>query len=65
MVGGSGVARCGVVCRRGGDRVTGLIRKATGLTRESERLTYCVCAREEIINADADTLTVTAADIFG
>jgi uncharacterized protein len=43
----------------------GLIRKATGLIRESERLTYCVCAREEIINADADTLTMTAADIFG
>lgn len=42
-----------------------LIRKAAGLTTESELLRYCVCARDEIINADADTLSVTAADIFG
>lgn len=42
----------------------GLIRKAASLTRESENLRYCVCAREEVVNADADTLTVTAADIF-
>jgi uncharacterized protein len=42
-----------------------LIRKAATLTRESELLRYCVCAREEVINADAETLAVTAADIFG
>jgi AAA+ ATPase superfamily predicted ATPase len=42
-----------------------LIRKAASLTAESELLRYCVCARDEIINVDADTLTVTAADIFG
>ncbi|MGH3266240.1 MAG: ATP-binding protein, partial [Trebonia sp.] len=42
-----------------------LIRKATGLTSESENLRYCVCARDEVVNADKDMLTVTAADIFG
>jgi len=42
-----------------------LIRKAASLTEESDLLRYCVCARDELINADADTLTVTAADIFG
>jgi AAA+ ATPase superfamily predicted ATPase len=42
-----------------------LIRKAASLTAESEQLKYCVCAREEVINADADTLTITAADVFG
>jgi hypothetical protein len=42
-----------------------LIRKAASLTDESDLLRYCVCARDELINADADTLTVTAADIFG
>jgi len=26
---------------------------------------HCVCARDEIVNADGDTLTATAADIFG
>ena len=35
------------------------------LAAESEDLRYCVCARDEIVNADSDTLTVTAADIFG
>lgn len=43
----------------------GLIRKAASLTAESEQLRYCVCARDEFVNADADTLTVTAGDIFG
>ena len=38
-----------------------LIRKAASLTDESDLLRYCVCARDELINADADTLTVTAA----
>jgi hypothetical protein len=42
-----------------------LIRKAASLTEENDLLRYCVCARDELINADADTLTVTAADIFG
>jgi hypothetical protein len=42
-----------------------LIRKATSLTLESEDLRYCVCARDEVVNADSDTLTATAADIFG
>jgi uncharacterized protein len=42
-----------------------LIRKAASLAPESEDLRYCVCARDEIVNADSDTLTVTAADIFG
>lgn len=41
-----------------------LIRKATSLTSASEDLRYAVCAREEIINADDTTLTITAADIF-
>src|ERR1039457_426709 len=38
-----------------------LIRKAASLTDESDLLRYCVCARDELINADADPLTVTAA----
>jgi hypothetical protein len=42
-----------------------LIRKATSLAPESMDLRYCVCARDEIVNADRDTLTATAADIFG
>ena len=42
-----------------------LIRKAASQTDESDLLRYCVRARDELINADADTLTVTAADIFG
>lgn len=42
-----------------------LIRKAASLAPESEDLRYSVCARDEIVNADDDTLTVTAADIFG
>jgi hypothetical protein len=44
---------------------TTLIRKAASLAPESEDLRYCVCARDVIVNADGDTLTVTAADIFG
>jgi uncharacterized protein len=32
---------------------------------ESEDLRYCACARDEIVNADGDTLAVTPADIFG
>lgn len=42
-----------------------LIRKSAGLTRDSAALRYCICARDEIVNADSDTLTITAADIFG
>ena len=42
-----------------------LIRKAASLAPESEDLRYFVCARDEIVNADDDTLTATAADIFG
>jgi hypothetical protein len=42
-----------------------LIRKAASLTPESEDLRYCVCARDEVVNADSDTRTATAADIFG
>ncbi|MGH3272998.1 MAG: DUF234 domain-containing protein [Streptosporangiaceae bacterium] len=49
----------------GGRIKAALIRKATSLTAASEGLRYCACARDEIINADETTLTVTAADIFG
>lgn len=42
-----------------------LIRKAAGVASDTENLRYCVCGREEVINADSDTLTITAADIFG
>ncbi|GAA0333868.1 ATP-binding protein [Actinoallomurus spadix] len=38
--------------------------KALGLTDDVESLRYAVCGHEEIINADPDTLTVTAEDIF-
>lgn len=42
-----------------------LIRKTVNLDPGGEELRYCVCARDEIVNTDGDTLTVTAADIFG
>ena len=42
-----------------------LIRKAASPAPQSEDLRYFVCARDEIVNADDDTLTTTAADIFG
>ena len=41
-----------------------LIAKAPALTREVDRLTYVVCARSEVTRADADTIVITAADIF-
>ncbi|MFC4060483.1 ATP-binding protein [Planomonospora corallina] len=41
-----------------------LAAKAAHLTRSPGDLRYAVCARESVVNADPDTLTVTAADIF-
>ncbi|HZB32972.1 MAG TPA: ATP-binding protein [Streptosporangiaceae bacterium] len=41
-----------------------LIAKAAALTEDVDRLTYIVCARNEITRADEDTVVVTAADIF-
>lgn len=46
-------------------RITAKLRvKALGLTEDVEDLRYAVCGREEIMNADPDTLTITAKDIF-
>lgn len=42
-----------------------LMAKAAKLTDDPDSLSYAICAREEVINADRSTLTVTAADIFG
>ena len=42
----------------------GLIRKTAGLAADPGQLTYAICAREQVEHADADTLMVTAADIF-
>jgi uncharacterized protein len=42
-----------------------LIAKAAALTSQPESLRYVVCGREQVERADPDTLTVTAADIFG
>jgi AAA+ ATPase superfamily predicted ATPase len=42
----------------------GLIRKAASLTPEAENLRYAVCARDQVEHADADTLAVTANEIF-
>ncbi|HEU5161374.1 MAG TPA: hypothetical protein VFU43_30565 [Streptosporangiaceae bacterium] len=41
-----------------------LIAKAAALTKDVDRLTYIVCVRSEITRADAETVVVTAADIF-
>lgn len=38
--------------------------KASALTDAADDLRYAVCGREEIINADPELLTITAADIF-
>lgn len=38
--------------------------KAVALTGTADDLRYAVCGREEIVNADPDLLTITAADIF-
>lgn len=43
---------------------SGLIRKASMVTDDTESLRYAVCAREQIEHADDETLTVTAEDIF-
>lgn len=44
----------------------GLVRKAAALAPDAEGLLrYAICARENVTHADEDTLTVTAADIFG
>ncbi|GAB3960816.1 ATP-binding protein [Actinoallomurus acanthiterrae] len=46
-------------------RITAKLRtKALALTDAVDDLRYAVCGREEIINADPDTLTITAEDIF-
>ncbi|GAT70831.1 ATPase [Planomonospora sphaerica] len=42
----------------------GLAAKATHLAADPDDLRYAVCARESVTNADADVLSVTAADIF-
>jgi hypothetical protein len=42
----------------------GLVRKATVLTENAERLKYAVCARDAVERPDDDTLAVTARDIF-
>jgi len=44
--------------------IAGLAAKAAHLTAAPGELRYAVCAREEVANASADTLRVTAADIF-
>ncbi len=41
-----------------------LIRKTAGLAVDPDQLRYAVCARDQVEHADADTLAVTAADIF-
>ena len=41
-----------------------LIAKAAALTEDVDQLRYIVCARAEATRADADTIVVTAADIF-
>jgi uncharacterized protein len=43
---------------------TGLIRKAAALTPDTDELSYVVCARDVVEHPDAQTLAVTAADIF-
>jgi AAA+ ATPase superfamily predicted ATPase len=46
-------------------RITARLRaKAMALTDAPDDLRYAVCGREEIVNADPNTLTITAADIF-
>jgi AAA+ ATPase superfamily predicted ATPase len=42
----------------------GLVRKSASLTPDANDLRYAVCARDEVLHADQDTLTVTAKDIF-
>ncbi len=42
----------------------GLVAKAAHLAADPDDLRYAVCARESVTNADADVLSVTAADIF-
>ena len=42
----------------------GLAAKAAALTPDVASLRFAVCARDQVENADADTLVVTAADIF-
>jgi uncharacterized protein len=42
----------------------GLIRKSASITDDPAALSYAVCARESVANADSQTLAVTAADIF-
>jgi AAA+ ATPase superfamily predicted ATPase len=41
-----------------------LIAKAAALTAEVDQLAYIVCARSEVTRADADTIVITATDIF-
>lgn len=41
-----------------------LVAKAATLTKDFADLRYILCAREQVAGADADLLTVTAADIF-
>ncbi|NEE00867.1 ATP-binding protein [Phytoactinopolyspora halotolerans] len=42
-----------------------LTAKASKLTDDVDTLTYAICARDEVTNADEGVLTVTAADIYG
>jgi hypothetical protein len=42
----------------------GLIRKAAALTRDTDELSYVVCARDTVEHPDTQTRAVTAADIF-
>jgi AAA+ ATPase superfamily predicted ATPase len=46
-------------------RVVGELRqKVTALPRVADDVRYAVCAREQVLKAPSDTLTITAADIF-
>jgi hypothetical protein len=45
--------------------VRGLERKAEQLPLRREPFTCAVCARAEVVDAPAGSLTVTARDIFG
>jgi AAA+ ATPase superfamily predicted ATPase len=41
-----------------------LVHKAAGLTKDFDHLRFCMCARDEVQHPDAQTMAVTAADIF-
>jgi AAA+ ATPase superfamily predicted ATPase len=41
-----------------------VFHKAAALTRDTDELTYVVCARDAVEHPDTQTRAVTAADIF-